>query len=67
MSNLELKNSDGVSLQNNSAEVRTELWKVYNDIPLKVEVTGEVAPGYKVSAVTLAPQTINLVAEENAI
>lgn len=67
MSNLELKNSDGVSLQNNSAEVRTELWKVYNDIPLKVEVTGEVASGYKVSAVTLAPQTINLVAEENAI
>ena len=67
MSNLELKNSDGVSLQNNTAEVRTELWKVYNDIPLKVEVTGEVAPGYKVSAVTLAPQTINLVAEENAI
>ena len=67
MSNLELKNSDGVSLQNNSAEVRTELWKVCNDIPLKVEVTGEVAPGYKVSAVTLAPQTINLVAEENAI
>ena len=67
MSNLELKNSDGVSLQNNSAEVRTELWKVYTDIPLKVEVTGEVAPGYKVSAVTLAPQTINLVAEENAI
>ena len=67
MSNLELKNSDGVSLQNNSAEVQTELWKVYNDIPLKVEVTGEVAPGYKVSAVTLAPQTINLVAEENAI
>ena len=66
MSNLELKNSDGVSLQNNSAEVQTELWKVYNDIPLK-EVTGEVAPGYKVSAVTLAPQTINLVAEENAI
>ena len=67
MSNLELKNSDGVSLQNNSAEVRTEIWKVYNDIPLKVDVTGEVAPGYKVSAVTLAPQTINLVAEENAI
>ena len=67
MSNLELKNSDGVSLQNNSAEVRTELWKVYNDIPLKVEVTGEVAPGYKVSAVTLTPQTINMVAEENAI
>ena len=30
-------------------------------------MTGEVAPGYKVSAVTLAPQTINLVAEENAI
>ena len=67
MSNLELKNSDGVSLQNNSAEVRTEIWKVYNDIPLKVDVTGEVAPGYKVSSVTLAPQTINLVAEENAI
>lgn len=67
MSNLELKNSDGVSLQNNSAEVRTEIWKVYNDIPLKVDLTGEVAPGYKVSSVTLAPQTINLVASENAI
>ena len=67
MGNLELKNSDGVSLQNNSAEVRTEIWKVYNDIPLKVDITGEVAPGYKVSSITLAPQTINLVAAENAI
>ncbi len=67
MSNLELKNSDGVSLQNNSAEVRTEIWKVYNDIPLKANVTGEVAPGFKVSSITLSPQTINLVASEDAI
>lgn len=67
MSNLELKNSDGVSLQNNSTEVRTEIWKVYNDIPLKANISGEVAPGYKVSSMTLSPQTINLVAAEGAI
>ena len=67
MSNLELKDSNGVSLQNNSAEVRTEIWKVYNDIPLKANVTGEVAPGFKVSSITLSPQTINLVATEEAI
>ena len=56
-----------MSLQNNSAEVRTEIWKVYNDIPLKANVTGEVAPGFKVSSITLSPQTINLVATEEAI
>ena len=67
MSNLELKNSDGVSLQNNSAEVKTEIWKIYNDIPLKANISGEVAPGYKVSSMTLSPQTINLVAAEGAI
>ena len=67
MGNLELKDSNGVSLQNNSAEVRTEIWKVYNDIPLKANVTGEVAPGFKVSSITLSPQTINLVATEEAI
>ena len=67
MGNLELKDSNGVSLQNNSAEVRTEIWKVYNDIPLKANVTGEVAHGFKVSSITLSPQTINLVATEEAI
>lgn len=67
MSNLELKNSDGVSLQNNSAEVKTEIWKIYNDIPLKANISGEVAPGFKVSSMTLSPQTINLVAAEGAI
>lgn len=67
MSNLELKNSDGVSLQNNSAEVRTEIWKVYNDIPLKVNVSGEVMAGFKVSSITLSPQTINLVASKEGI
>ena len=67
MSNLELKNSDGVSLQNNSAEVKTEIWKIYNDIPLKANISGEVVPGFKVSSMTLSPQTINLVAAEGAI
>lgn len=67
MGNLELKDSDGISLQNNSAEVRTEIWKVYNDIPLKVNISGEVAPGFKVSSVTISPQTTNLAASEEAI
>ena len=67
MGNLELKDSNGVSLQNNSAEVRTEIWKVYNDIPMKANVTGEFAHGFKVSSITLSPQTINLVATEEAI
>ena len=67
MSNLELKNIDGVSLQNNSVDVHTEIWKVYNDIPLWVNITGKVADGYKVSSLTLSPQTINLVASEEAM
>lgn len=67
MGNLELKDSDGISLQNNSAEVKTEIWKVYNDIPVKVNISGEVAPGFKVSSVTISPQTTNLVASEAAI
>ena len=67
MGNLELKNSDGVSLQNNSVEVRTEIWKVYNDIPLKVNLSGKVAEGFKVSSITLSPQKINLAASETGI
>lgn len=67
MKNLELKNMDGVSLRNNSVEVSTKIWKIYNNIPIEVDVQGVPEKGYHVSSVNLSPKTLNLVAAEGAM
>lgn len=67
MSNLELKNIDGVVLKDNCAEVSVEMWKIYSDITLEASVSGEPAQGYQVTNVTVSPGTINLTASEEAM
>lgn len=62
MSNLELKNNEGIVLQDNTAEVMVEIWKVYEEIPLKLELTGEPAKGYEVTEISISPRTVNLTA-----
>ncbi len=62
MSNLELKNVDGVVLQNDMAQVNVEIWKVYEDILLAAPLTGKPAPGYEVTEITVSPRTVNLTA-----
>ncbi len=62
MSNLELKDSNGVILQGNQAEVDMQIWKVYEEIPLEAQLSGEPAPGYEVTGITVSPKTVNLTA-----
>lgn len=67
MNNLELKNIDGIVLQDNLADVEVEIWKVYEEIPLKVTLTGEPAPGYEVTEISVSPRTVNLTAPAEQI
>lgn len=67
MSNLELKNTDGVILKDNKAQVYTEIWKIYGDIALDAVLIGKPAEGYNVTAITVTPETVNLVASEQTI
>ncbi|MDO5539811.1 MAG: CdaR family protein [Eubacteriales bacterium] len=67
MSNLELKNMDGVVLKDNKAEVYTEIWNIYGDITLDAVLTGTPAEGYNVTAISVSPKTVNLVASEQAM
>lgn len=67
MSNLELKNMDGVVLKNNLVEIGVEIWKIYGEIALEAMLDGNPAPGYEVTQITLSPRTVNLAASETAI
>lgn len=67
MGNLELKSADGVLLSDNCAEVSIEVWKVYGEIPVEISLEGEPAAGYRITGVTMTPDTVNLAASEDAI
>ncbi len=67
MAQLELKNADGVLIQDNRAEVAVEIWQVYSDIALEALVTGQPKEGYKVTEIALSPRTVNLTATDKAI
>lgn len=67
MSKLELKSADGVVLQDNMVEVGIEIWKIYEDIPVRVQLSGDLAEGYRVTNVALTPSTVNLAASEEGI
>lgn len=60
MSKLELKDADGVVLKDNSVEVEIEIWKIYEEIALSVETSGEPAEGYQVTEIAFSPKTVNL-------
>lgn len=66
-SNLELKNMDGIVLKDNLAEVGVEIWRIYGEIALQAELTGEPASGYEVTDVTISPRTVNLTESAAAI
>lgn len=67
MSNLELKNIDGVVLKDNMVQVDIEIWKVHNEIALEASLSGEPADGYQVTGISISPKTVNLVAAEEAM
>ena len=61
---LEIKDNSGIFLQDHMATVSTNIWKLYNDIPLEVKCVGNPAPGYRISGITITPKSVNLAAEE---
>ncbi len=65
--NLELKNMDGVVLKDNLAEVGVEIWRIYGEIALNVNLTGEPAEGYEVTDISISPRMVNLTASKAAI
>lgn len=67
MAGLEIKGADGVVLQDNMLDVGIEIWKIYEDIPIKVQTSGEPAAGYRVTNITMTPAMVNLAASESAI
>ena len=67
MSNLELKNSEGILLQNNEVEVDVEIWNVYYEVPLNIQLMGEPAEDRRVESVSITPKTVNLVATPEAM
>ncbi|MGN0354483.1 MAG: YbbR-like domain-containing protein [Muricoprocola sp.] len=67
MSNLELKNSEGVLLQNNEVEVDVEIWDIYYEVPINIQLMGEPADDRRVESVSVTPKTVNLVATPEAM
>lgn len=67
MNRLQIKDSNGVLLTDNSVMVDITLWEVMNDIPVEVPVTGTPAEGYYVTGVSTVPVTLNLVGTQEAL
>lgn len=67
MSNLEIKDSNGVVIENNTVQVKVTLWEILNDIPIQVETTGEVADGYQITGITTMPVTVSLAGTREAL
>jgi YbbR domain-containing protein len=67
MNRLQIKDSNGVLLSENSVMVDITLWEVMNDIPVEVNVEGTPADGYNVTGVNTVPVTLNLVGTPEAL
>lgn len=66
MSRLQIKDSEGVLLSENTVMVDVSLWKAAT-VPLDVEVTGTPAFGYRFTGVTTVPAEVSLVGTERAL
>lgn len=67
MNRLQIKDSNGVLLTDNSVMVDITLWEVMSDIPVEVAVEGTPADGYYVTEVSTVPVTLNLVGTQEAL
>lgn len=67
MSRLQVKDSTGVLLAENTVMVDVTLWEVRNDIDVKVEVTGTPVEGYRLTGVSVMPETVSLVGTKEAL
>jgi YbbR domain-containing protein len=67
MSRLQVKDTDGVLLSDDSILVDVSLWEIMNDVPVTVEVSGTPAEGYRLADVSTVPVTINVVGTAEAL
>lgn len=67
MERIQIKDSTGVLLTNNTVMVDITMWEVMNDIPVEVKVEGEPAEGYRSTGMTVVPLTVNLVGTSEAL
>lgn len=67
MSRLQIKDPDGVLLSDKTVMVDVYLWDVMNDVPVQVEVTGELPEGYRLVEVSTVPVTVNVVGTAEAL
>ncbi len=67
MSRLQVKDSSGALLAENSVMVDVTLWEVRNDIDLVAETTGKPLEGYRLTGVSVMPETVSLVGTKEAL
>lgn len=67
MARLQIKDSSGVLLDNNTVMVDVTLWEVMSGIPVQVETSGTPEEGYRLSGVTTVPVTVDLVGTAEAL
>ncbi|MCD7885077.1 MAG: hypothetical protein LUI87_15475 [Lachnospiraceae bacterium] len=67
MSRLQIKDSSGVLLSDNSVTVSVELWEVLYEVPIEIQTYGTPESGYEVTGISTVPTTINLVGTAEAL
>lgn len=60
MERLTIKTVDGKVFEGDTMDVRAEVWKIKSGVIPDVEISGTPADGYRVAAVTTAPETIGV-------
>lgn len=67
MSRLQIKDSDGVLLADNTVMVDVSIWEVMNGIPVEVDIEGTPAEGYRLEKVSMLPVTVSLAGTPEAL
>ncbi|MCD7737114.1 MAG: hypothetical protein LUI07_09180 [Lachnospiraceae bacterium] len=67
MSRLQIKDSTGVLLSDNTVNVDVELWEVLYEVPIEIETSGSPENGYEITDVSTVPTTVNLVGTQEAL
>lgn len=67
MERLTIKTVDGKVFEGDTMDVSVEVWKVKSGVIPDVEVSGTPADGYRVAAVTTAPQTLGVAGSKDTL
>lgn len=67
MSRLQIKDSEGVLLSENTVMVDVFLWRILNGVPLSIPVSGTPKEGYRYTGLASVPAEVSLVGTEEAL